>query len=197
MVWLLSRSYLYLVVIQQVVKCRSLCSVECLTGRRLERCLGEVDLSSCRIAERANIILWLTRWIMGDWVRTSSLLWSLYACTTSLDFSKALSVPAFLIWSTNRELKILTPCGTSAISTSSKTPFSSRPLSSFLLESVYVGEGEGGLRSSCKKIDMSAVFCRNRAGGLRVRVAFRCGCSSCSAGSSSSSLYPDSGLGYK
>ena len=46
---------------------------------------------------------------------------------TSLDFLKALSVPAFLILLINWELKILTPFKTSAVLISLKTPFLSRP----------------------------------------------------------------------
>jgi hypothetical protein len=107
-------------------------------------------------------------------------------------------VPASLIWSTNRELKILTPYSTSAILTSLKTPFSSRLLSFLRLESVY--KSKGGLRSSYKKINMLAVFCRNYVKGLLFQCVFRRGylflsVSSCSAGSSSSSLSPNSGSG--
>ena len=82
----------------------------------------------------------------------------------------------FLTLSTNHELKILTPCGTLVILTTSKTPFSSRPLSSFCLESVYRGEGV----SACRKIDISATFCWNRAGSRRVCSTLRRGCCSCS-----------------
>jgi len=46
---------------------------------------------------------------------------------TSLDFLKALSIPAFLISLINWELKILTPFRTSAVLMNLKTPFLSKP----------------------------------------------------------------------
>jgi len=54
----------------------------------------------------------------------------------SLDFLKALSVPEYLISSTNRELNIRTPYGTSLSVTTVKTPFSNSLLISLRRESV-------------------------------------------------------------
>ena len=82
-------------------------------------------------------------------------------------------MPAFLTLSTNRELKILTPCGILVILTTLKTPFLSRLLSSFCLKSVYKGEGV----SAYRKIDILATFCWNRASSRRVRSVLRHGCS--------------------
>ena len=84
---------------------------------------------------------------------------------TSLDFLKALSILAFLISLTNRELKILTPSGTSAILMNLKTPFSSKPFISLRRDSV---NGDvvypevmvlGFVGVSLMNINTSTVFC--------------------------------------
>ena len=57
----------------------------------------------------------------------------------SHDFLKALIVPVYLILLMNLELKILTPWGTLATSTTLKVPFLSNPLSSFRRDSINKG----------------------------------------------------------
>src|ERR1700733_8035389 len=90
---------------------------------------------------------------------------------TSLNFLKALSVPAFLILSTNWELKILTPSGTSAVLMNLKTPFLSRPFISLRRDSVNGGEVclgiviSGFVGVSLMNINTSAVFCWSLVGG--------------------------------
>jgi len=132
---------------------------------------------------------------------------------TSLDFSKALSVPAFLISSTNRELKILTPFGTSAVLMNSKTPFLSKPFISLRRDSVNDGEVHsrvvvlGFVGLSLMNIDTSAMFYWDFVGDRRVRFDLRRGAvvvgslvnssvGSLDSSSSSSSL-GSSGSGYR
>jgi hypothetical protein len=82
---------------------------------------------------------------------------------TRRDFSKAFSVPGFLISSTNLDPKFLTPLGISEGVTISKAPFSSRPLISFCLDStkdvgVFLGVTVLATFSSCTSTEMSAVY---------------------------------------
>jgi len=84
---------------------------------------------------------------------------------TSLDFLKALSVLAFLTLLINRELKILTPFGTSAVSMNLKTPFLSKPFISLCRDSVNDGEVHlrvivlGFIGLLLININISAIFC--------------------------------------
>jgi hypothetical protein len=57
---------------------------------------------------RHTIKRWLIRWIMSDWINIRFLFWSLNVCTTSRDFSNALSVSRCLISFTNRKLNMRT-----------------------------------------------------------------------------------------
>ena len=84
---------------------------------------------------------------------------------TSLDFLKALSVPAFLILLTNWELKILTPSGIFTILINLKTPFLSKPFISLYWDSINGGKVYleviilGFIRLSLININISIVFC--------------------------------------
>ncbi len=80
---------------------------------------------------RHTINRWLTRWIVDDWVNTNFLFWSLNVCTTSRDFSNALSISRCFISSTNRELNMQTSDDTSFLFIDRKTFFSMRSLISF------------------------------------------------------------------
>jgi hypothetical protein len=66
---------------------------------------------------RYTIRRWLIRWMIDDWVNTRFLFWSLNVCTTSRDFSNALSISRCLISSTNRKLNMRTSDDTSFLLT--------------------------------------------------------------------------------
>ena len=115
---------------------------------------------SCIIAAIARIIHQLTCCIVSDSVSTMSFLQSLYAWTTSLDFSKALLVFACLISSTNQELNILVPQGMSNVLTNQKTPLSIRLLISFRCDSVNSREWQQKTSISVLN-SLSSVLYRN------------------------------------
>jgi hypothetical protein len=77
---------------------------------------------------RHTIKRWLIRWIIDDWVNIKFLFWSLNVCTTSRDFSNALSISRCLISFTNRKLNMRTSDDTSFLLTDRKTFFSMRSL---------------------------------------------------------------------
>jgi hypothetical protein len=85
---------------------------------------------------RHTIKRWLTRCIIDDWINTRFLFWSLNVCTTSRDFSNALSISRCLISFTNRELNMRTSNDTSSVLIDWKTSFSMRSLISFCLNAV-------------------------------------------------------------
>src|SRR6266568_874298 len=115
---------------------------------------------------------------------------------TSLDFLKALSVPAFLILLINQELKILTPSRTFTISINLKTPFLSKPFISLRQDSINNGKVYSGVvisgfvRVSLININTSTVFCWSLVNSHYVRFDLRRGAlaTSSSLGSSVSSL---------
>ena len=73
-----------------------------------------------------KITLWLARWIVGAYVKCLIFSGSLYAWTTSLDFSYGEAVSWAFTSSTSLASNILVPLGISLIETSLKTPFPSR-----------------------------------------------------------------------
>jgi hypothetical protein len=71
---------------------------------------------------------------VGDWVSTIFFSVLLYACTTSYNFLKAVSVLVFLTLLINCELNRRAIIGISMSLTTLNTPSLSRPMSSFWRE---------------------------------------------------------------
>ena len=118
----------------------------------------------CYISEGASatIILWLARWIVGDWVNITSLPLSLYAWITSLDFSYSDSVALPLTSLTNLELNILPLCLWGSYDTKSNISFAIRASISCFWDAW----------NGCPRVVITP-FCLNSSISLRSASSFR------------------------
>jgi hypothetical protein len=85
---------------------------------------------------RQMIKLWLTRWMIDDWVKIRILFWSLNVWIINLNFSNVFSVSECLILFTKRELKIRTSADTFFLLIDINTSFSRSSTISFCRDAM-------------------------------------------------------------